>query len=525
MKKIIGYSHNYLINHWEEIVCEQLEKINKSGLYDAVDAIYCGVIGNNENFQNFLSLIKPYPKISVEEYSTTPELYEFQTLDLLKTHANNSVEDYYLFYYHLKGISYPIDHENKKAYGGGKFWRQHMEKWTLEKWRENVAMLDLGYETCGTQMRVRDWPRHYSGNFFYARSEYVKLLPPVQMLDLSDRMQGEFFILSGEPIAATLSQEYVDYYTPKNPNDKLDVFKPHNGFNKPTIRPTPKHQLPITPTESKRTERKKQKKEKKGRTVVHTLCWNTVNDIQVAVRRLYQLNDRNDFEHIICDIGYPLIKHDEIPDNIQKAKQRNSEALKALAKSYGSRYVQMPNIGVSQNWTTVFAEEKIGVDDVLIGCEPDEMVHPKSTNWVSAMSDVLRSDEKYGVVSLVMAEQLPTLNANNSEARVVEGHNVIDVRGGAMWAAIGISGKLLNEIGGVPYPSQYPIYGSLESALITKMDELGYKWCFLKDKLVKHPEWDFKHILRQWKHYILDANNGDQIHFEQWLELKKEGKI
>ncbi len=525
MKKIIGYSHNWLINHFEEIVTEQIKKLVDSGLYEASEAIYCGVIGSNENYDKFRELIKPYPKIKVAEYSTTPELYEFQTMDILKTHADQSTEDYYIYYYHTKGITYGVDHPNKKAYGGGTFWRRHMEKWTIEKWRENVAMLDLGYETCGTQMRVRDWPRHYSGSFFWSRSEYIKILRPIQMLDLSDRNQTEFWLLSAEPIAATLSQEYVDYYKPENHNDKLEVFKPHNGIGSPAIKAAPQNQPPTLKTESKRTEIKKQKKEKKGRTVVHTLCWNTVTDIQVAVRRLYQLNDRNDFEHIICDIGFPLIKHDEIPDNIQKAKQRNSEALKALAKSYGSRYVQMPNIGVSQNWTTVFTEEKIGVDDVLIGCEPDEMVHPKSTNWVSAMSDVLMSDEKYGVVSLVMAEQLPTLNENNSEARVVEGHNVIDVRGGAMWGICGMSGRLLNEIGGVPYPTETPIYGSLESALITHMDKLGYKWCFLKDKIFKHPEWDFKHLLRQWKHYILDANNGEQIHFEKWLTLKREGKI
>ena len=523
MKKIIGYSHSWLVNHWKEVITEQIKRLVDSGLYDACEAIYCGVIGNNENFQKFMEIIKPYSKIQVSEYSTTPELFEFQTMDILKTHADLSNEDYYLFYIHMKGITYGKDHENKKAFGGGLYWRKHMEMWTIDRWKENVKMLDMGYETCGTQMRVRDWPKHYSGNFFFARSEYVKILRPIQMLDLSDRNSAEFWLLSAAPIAATLSQEYVDYYTPENPNDKLKIFKPHSGFNSPVLKP-PTPNVTIKNHEPKIEEKRKVKK-KVGRTVVHTLCWAVVSDIEMATRRLYQLNDREDFEHVLVDLSFPLLKADEVPANIQKAKLKNSEALQVLAKKYGSRYVQATNLGVSQNWSTVWKSEKIGDDDVLIGCDPDEMVHPKSTNWVRDMADVIRSGENYGVVSMIMKEQIPTLNETNSINRTIDGIDIIEVDSGAMWAMIGCSGALLNKMGGVPYPVSTPIYGSLESAMMQNMKPLGYKWCFLRDKMVAHPQWNFKHLLRMWKHFILDEKNGEQIHFEDFLKLKQEGKV
>lgn len=506
MKKIIGYSHNWLVNHFEEIVTEQLQRLVNSGLYDATEVIYCGVIGSNENYDKFRELIKPYPKIKVAEYSTTPELFEFQTMDIIKSHADESKEDYYLWYIHTKGVSFARNHPNKKAYGGGTYWRRHMEKYTIDLWRDNVVELDKGYETCGTQMRVRDFPRHYSGSFWWARSEYIKILRPIQTLDLSDRIQSEFWIGSGEPIAATLSQEYVDYYTPAQ------------GESSPPI--------PIKPSPFV-GEVVKKKKVRTGRNIVHTLCWNTVSEVEISVRRLYQLNDRDDFIHVIVDLGFPIIKGDEIPNDFNKAKQKNSDALKLLAKKYGSDYIQIKNEGVSKNWTSVAKYFEITDDDVLICADPDERIHPKSLGWVNAIGDVMREDKTVAVVSLIMPEQVQnkSFNETNSVLKTIAGVNVYEVNGGAMWATCGLSGKFINHVGGVPEPNGWGIYGHLESACGFWMQKLGYNWCMLKDFVVKHT--DNVPLLRAWKDDIIHGSFKEQkqIHFEEWLTLKREGKI
>lgn len=484
--KIKIYWHILMVNHYEEIVKEQFDCLINSGLYDACESVSIGCLGEYDNMKKLQSVIDGHDKIKIAEYSTAIDLYEFHTLNILKEDADNSEDDYYIFYFHGKGVSFPKE-KDSVAYYGGTAWRQFMNEYTINRWKENILELDGGYETCGTQLRpTRDFPMHYSGNFFSCKSSYVRLLPNISELNIKDRFQGEYWIGIANPIAATLSQQFVDYYS----------------------------YLPI-----------QSKAVKKNRTVVHTLCWNTVKEVSRATKSLYELNKKEDFEHIIVGLGYPLFKNDTIPDDIEEAKQQNRNTLKALAEKYGSRYVEMPNNGVSQNWGVIFKEEKLGDGDVLICCDPDERVHPKAIGWVKAMADVIRSEEKYGVVSLVMEEQFKELNKNNSEEKNIGGQDIIEVHGALMWAQIAVDCGLLKKIGGVPYPKGTPIYGGLEFALLEKMEKYNYKWCFLKDKIVKHPEWDFKDLPRQWKHFILDEKNGKQIHFEDYLRLKQMGKV
>lgn len=486
-KKIYGYYHIWLVHHWQEIVTEQIDTLVKSGLYDACENIYCGVLGENAEVKKLFKILDEYPKFIVSEISTNPELYEFQTIQIWKEHADKSTEDYYLFYFHVKGVSYPLE-KNELAYHGGRYWRRFMDYWTLTQWRENVSELNKGYETCGTQMRVRDWPRHYSGSYFWARSEYVKVLRQVAELDLTNRMSAEFHILSGHPIAATLSQEFVDYYTPKQ--EGLD-------YSSIAIKPS-----------------------KNGRNVVHTLSWNVPSETAEAVKQLYELNDRSDFQHVICDLGFPLRYPDQIPENIEETKKENSAILQDIARKYGSGLIKMKNVGVSQNWSQVAKAMKIDDGDVLVCCDPDERVDKAAVGWVRAMGEVMRKDDKYGAVCLVMEEQIPNLNPANIERKFVGSHRVIDVRGDAMWATASISGKFIKQMGGVPYPVKHPIYGGLETATRMAMDKLGYKWCFLEDYKVVHPDWDFSHYLRQWKHFCLEEGN-EKVGFEEFLTRKK----
>lgn len=516
MKKIIGYSHNWLVNHWEEIVTEQLHKLVESGLYDATDMIYCGIIGDNDSFKRYMEIIAPYSKIKVQEYSTTAELYEFHTLDIIKTQADQSEENYYIYYIHTKGVTYGIDHENNVAYKGGTEWRRFMEKWTITKWRDNVAELDKGYEICGTQMRVRDWARHYSGSFWWAKSEYIRILRPIPMLDISDRMQAEFWIGSGEPIAATLSQQYYDYYTQDG------EFTPHysDHVTAPKPKPPQPNQYIVRGTGNESVQAAF------GRNIVHTLCWNLPSEVEIVTKRLYELNERDTFTHVICDLDFPLVDGNKIPNNFDQAKQANTEALKNIAKKYGSQYIKFKNEGVSQNWTQVARHMNITDADVLICSDPDERIHHKSVNWVSAIGKVIRKDRSIAVVSLIMPDQISkqSFNETNSIERTIDGIEVYEVRGGAMWSTCGISGKFINELGGIPYPVDWSIYGHLESACSVNMDRLGYKWVMLKEYVSTHT--DNVMLLRKWKDAIIHGNFKEkkQIHFQEWMELKKHGK-
>jgi hypothetical protein len=88
---------------------------------------------------------------------------------------------------------------------------------------------------------------------------------------------------------------------------------------------------------------------------VQTLGYNLVDEINKSLARLYALNSRADFGHILVDLGFPLRHGDIIPANIEETKHNNSVLLKYMAsKVYSSEYVKLPNVGVSQNWTAVY---------------------------------------------------------------------------------------------------------------------------------------------------------------------------
>lgn len=489
MKAIKGYYHIWLTNHYEEIVKEQLKAIVDSGLYDACESISIGAIGDYTSLLNLINLIKDYPKIIISGYSTSKDRYEFHTLELLKRDADNSDKDYYIFYIHGKGVQFSKE-ANEVAYTGGTLWRQSMNKWTLTNWKENIAELEKGYEVCGTQLRPdREFAEHYSGNFFWTKSEYVKnQVPSLSKINTSDRFEAEMYICRGKPIAATLDQTFIDYYSHLPKEETVTVSN--------------------------------------GRNFVHTLCWNLYSETEQAVELLYKLNDKKDFSHLLIDLDFPLQKGDEIPTDIEKAKKENSEKLKALAKKYGSQYIKFKNEGVSQNWSKVCRWLKIKDDDVLLCCDSDE--RPQTKDWVKKCADVLRADKTLGVVSLIMPTQFTELNENNSSERVVAGNNIVDVNGETMWSSIAISATLINKIGGVPFPKIFPIYAGLENALLQSMDKLSYGWAFMKDCINIHSDQnDEVPLLREWKNLCVFKvkEMGGQIPFEEFLILKQKGEL
>lgn len=490
MKKIYGFYHIWLKNHYADIVKEQIDVIVNSGLYDAVEKIYCGVVGDYNELLNLNNILKEYPKFVVSEYSTNDNLYEFQTLNILKMKSDAATEDFYAFYIHVKGVSFP-ESENKIAFYGGEAWRHFMNEYTITQWKRNVDMLDRGHDTSGTQIRTaREWPFHYSGNMWWATSNYIRTLPPIGKEDLQNRMNAEFWIGRGHPVTATLSQQFVDYYHSPEIHDEYDIIRPDV---------------------------------QKGRTIVHTLAFNTPGQVEKATKLLYQLNDRKDFIHVIADCGFPSYDGVTVPEDYEIEKGKNSNALREIAKKYGSEYIKIQNIGVSQNWMQVWNAMNMTTEDVIIGCDPDE--RPQTKNWVRDIARVLMGDKTMAVASLIMKEQFAELNDKNSKKNVVNGVNVIEVDGGLMWSQIGISGNFIKKVGGIPFIQQYSRYGHLEGACLQLINKYGYKWCMVSDHISVHT--DEVPLLREWKNYIIFRRDEqkEQVSMEQFLTMKKEGQI
>jgi hypothetical protein len=258
---------------------------------------------------------------------------------------------------------------------------------------------------------------------------------------------------------------------------------------------------------------------------VHTLCFNLVTEVEKATKLLYDLNDKNDFTHVIVDLGFPLEIGNMIPDDLELAKKRNSVKLKHLALKYGSQYIQLQNIGVSQNWSNVYRALNMDKTDILAGADPDE--HPINQNWVRAMGNVIRSQDKIALASLMMDNQLPLMKNFQIKKKNINGENVYWLNGLINWALIGISGEFLHLIKEIPYPKIAPKYGWIESELYPLIIINGYKWIFLPDYLVHHTDFELgdpgtSSLLREWKNQIVfKVKETGQPDFCEWLNKKK----
>lgn len=158
------FIHICTINHWQDVVERQLSKIKASGLYEQCDSISFGVLGNGD----VSSLISRYPKVKVLFQTIDKELYERPTL--LNLHSQSRSDPTALvLYLHSKGVS--------RSYADANItdWSDYMEYFTIECWRDCVEELN-DYDVCGVNWRTTPLP-HFSGNFWWARADYITSLP------------------------------------------------------------------------------------------------------------------------------------------------------------------------------------------------------------------------------------------------------------------------------------------------------------------------------------------------------------
>lgn len=482
---IIGFYHVLLKNHWQEIVQEQLDCLMNSGLYENAEDITVGAVGEKLDLELLKGILPS--KFKIIWLGNNIEQFEFPTLSWMKFFADETKEKSAIFYIHTKGASFDKSHE--RGYNGGNYWRGYMNFYNITNWRNALNEIEInGADIVGVKFRDKKSTGnpharpHFSGNFFWTHSDYVKKLPPIDSLNKSDRIEAEFWHGSAQPKAVSMCQDWVDYNTKgiwKNP--KI-IMK---------------------------------------RNIVHTLCWNVFSEVEKAVEDLYRRNDKNDFMHVLVDLGFPLEFGDIIPDDMEKQKSLNTQKLKSLAEKYGSIYFKAQNIGVSQNWSQVAKFMQITQDDILICADPDERV--QSDGWIKAMCDVMRYNKKYAWISLTMPEHFPILNESNIREYKYWDTRVWEIIGNLNWAQGGMSGSLICKMGGViPHPQRYGIYGGLESATMIEIKKNAMTWGMLPDYVVKHT--DEIPLLREWKDQIIHRiKEHGQMSFEKFLQMKKNG--
>ena len=188
------YYHIAQMGNWEEVVPDQIFALANSGLYDFADKIFVGIVGDMSiTLPSKFEIIFHYPNI---------RLAEIPTLNALREHA--LLEEFNVLYIHTKGVAY-LEKGNTKEIVT--YWRKYMEHFCIGKWKECLDALDefdaAGCEFYGPNKHFSgNTNPHFSGNFWWARSSYLRTLPRVDDVVLPEmhsapRMKAEFWLGSG----------------------------------------------------------------------------------------------------------------------------------------------------------------------------------------------------------------------------------------------------------------------------------------------------------------------------------------
>ena len=166
----------YCVNHSFELFHDAIKRISNSGLYQKTSNIYCNLVGDKK--EDFLKLLGNKFKEDKKIIFTTnlDATGEGCTLDLLHTYSKNNPNSKIL-YMHSKGASY--DDERRKTnplctIEFAKQWINRMHKYLIDN---HVTCLQnlTKKETDGIDFMSKPLP-HYSGNFWWANSNYIKTL-------------------------------------------------------------------------------------------------------------------------------------------------------------------------------------------------------------------------------------------------------------------------------------------------------------------------------------------------------------
>jgi hypothetical protein len=146
------------------------QAIRESGLYNKVTQIRCGILGQNIGDDLKHPLFKD-PKVKILYHSTDTLAFERPTLRLLYDHSNmNMDEDFLVLYIHSKGVRW--NGQNKCVTD----WVEYLTYFNIIK-HENCLNKLIINDVVGVNLQ-HDPCTHFSGNFWWSHSNYIKTLNP-----------------------------------------------------------------------------------------------------------------------------------------------------------------------------------------------------------------------------------------------------------------------------------------------------------------------------------------------------------
>lgn len=170
------YYHFYIPDtpsHWELLLYEQLDCIEGSKIYSDCEIELC-VSSNIKNWKILQKNIKAYLFLKSTWFDTSIEKNKKHSEGTTLLKLYNECKNYKnIGYIHSKGITNLTKYTNK--------WRKILEYAIIEKYKDNIFSLENGYDVSGIFWLKGN--SHFSGNFWWAKSDYIKTLPRPDLED------------------------------------------------------------------------------------------------------------------------------------------------------------------------------------------------------------------------------------------------------------------------------------------------------------------------------------------------------
>lgn len=207
-KPIWIFYHIYAENHWKEIMDEQINNLHSSGLFDKSEKLFFSIIADESTFE-FIKNNYYHEKIV---FVKSENKFEFSTIDLMRQQSEKA--DFNGLYLHTKSSSSPKPELYKDT------WRKIMNFYNIDLWKYCINALDT-FDIVGCNFRSgnisigeywhsyyrrlesvnhpSDFTDHFSGNFWWFNSTYLRKLNYLTLQEKSNRFNAEFWVFRGWP--------------------------------------------------------------------------------------------------------------------------------------------------------------------------------------------------------------------------------------------------------------------------------------------------------------------------------------
>jgi len=211
MTDIKIFWHVNELNGWNNVMDQQWDLIEKSGLEDAASEINICINGQPwtiDAWNRSKNSNKNVVKTKTIFVNKDAAYHEWPTLMQMHHTAKTSEKPFYICYIHLKGLLRWGDPNVGD-------WRDFMNYFTIERWRDNVEALDQGAQVVGTNYNTEPWP-HFAGNFWWAKSDYVATLDPLHHPE--DKLNRGYTQFKPHPTNPHWRFDHEAWLHSKNPN-------------------------------------------------------------------------------------------------------------------------------------------------------------------------------------------------------------------------------------------------------------------------------------------------------------------